>query len=115
MKRKVVASRQQGLAAIDIIQRLIQDIGYDFQRYEQDVVYRSAIERQFEILGEAMYRVDGMDARLRYDLPAIGDAIGMRNMIAYNYDSVDNDVVWATILENLDPLRKAILSALAKA
>lgn len=114
MKRRVAQSLSQGPVAIDVIQRLIRDIGYEFSRYEQDVLYRSAIERQFEILGEAMYRVDEMDSALRYELPAIGDAIGMRNMIAYNYDSVDNEVVWATMIENLDPLRKAIQQALAK-
>lgn len=105
---------QQGLSAIEIVQRLVRDIGYDFRRYDQDELYRSAIERQFEILGDAMYRVDKMDGTLRYELTPIGDAIGMRNMIAYNYNSVDNEVVWATIIENLDPLQKAIREALLK-
>ena len=59
-----------------------------------------------------MWRVDESDPDLRYSLPAIGEAIGIRNTIAYHYDTVDDEAVWAVIIEDLDPLRRAIRTAL---
>ncbi len=112
MKRRVRTSLTQALDSISAIQEMITAIGYDFQRYQNERLYRSAIEREFEKLGEAMWRVDESDPDLRYSLPAIGEAIGIRNTIAYHYDTVDDEAVWAVIIEDLDPLRRAIRTAL---
>jgi len=62
--------------------------------YFANLMLRSAVERQFEILGEAFSKLDGLDAGIRQSLPDAGRIIGMRNRIIHGYDSVDHHIVW---------------------
>ena len=55
----------------------------------------SAVERQFEILGEALNRVRRSDPQTADKIPDIHRIIGMRNIIAHEYGSVDGRLVWA--------------------
>jgi len=71
--------------------------GRTFDQYKQDLLLRSAVERQFEILGEAFGRIDGLDATFREQLPEMAAIIGMRNRIIHGYDAVDDSIVWDAV------------------
>jgi uncharacterized protein with HEPN domain len=71
--------------------------GYTFDNYNGSKLLRSAVERQFEILGESFNRIEGMDDAFRERLPEIGAIIGMRNRIIHGYDTVDNSIVWDAV------------------
>lgn len=58
---------------------------------------RSAVERQFEILGEAFSCLDNIDDSLRSTHPDVGKIIGMRNRIIHGYDSVDDAIIWDAV------------------
>jgi len=79
---RVITSIEHALMAIEAIERLAEEVG-TFERYVTDDVYRWAIERQFAVLGEALFRVDDLDPELRASMPELGEVIGMRNMIEY--------------------------------
>lgn len=69
---------------------------------------RSAVERQLEIMGEALNqlsRVDANTASLLRDLPRI---VGFRNMLIQGYASLDKRIVWGVPETNLPPLIAAI-------
>ena len=62
--------------------------------YEADLMPRSAVERQFEILGEAPARALRVDPGLQARLPASRGAIDFRNVIAHEYDALSSATVW---------------------
>lgn len=78
--------------------------GLTFDRYQQNLLVRSAVERQFEILGEAFWRIDGIDATLRGQLPEMGAIIGMRNRIIHGYDAVDDSIIWDAVQRHVPRL-----------
>jgi uncharacterized protein with HEPN domain len=76
--------------------RAIRDFscGKSYQDYTASLLLRSAIERQFEILGEAFNRCSQAEPELREQCPNMGNIIGMRNRIIHGYDSVDDAIIW---------------------
>jgi len=92
--------------------------GRDLIAYEADLLLRSAVERQLEILGEACTRLAKEHPGLFEEIPAARLAVGLRNRIIHGYDAVDDETVHATVLEDLPRLRQALaawLSALTGA
>lgn len=72
--------------------------------YSGNLLLRSAVERQFEILGEAFSRLDAMAPNYREQCPEVGKIIGMRNRIIHGYDTVDDAIVWDTIKNHIPSL-----------
>jgi uncharacterized protein with HEPN domain len=62
--------------------------------YKADLMLRSAVERQLEILGEALARALRLDPTLQSRLPASRGAIDFRNVIAHEYDALAAATVW---------------------
>lgn len=59
-----------------------------------DLVIRSAIERQLEILGEALNRLRRIDSDTAALIPDLDKIVGMRNIIAHEYGHIDYEIVW---------------------
>ncbi|MFP4308229.1 MAG: DUF86 domain-containing protein [Desulfococcaceae bacterium] len=81
--------------AIQSILRFVN--GKSFSDYEADDFLRSAVERKFEIVGEALNRIRKDDPEL---LKKIGDyrsAISFRNILIQGYDGIGNRIVWGII------------------
>ncbi len=75
--------------------------GRTFEQYCEDDMLSAAIERKFEIIGEALNRVKREHPE---DLDAIGQwpaIIGFRNMLAHAYDRVDDAVVWGIVMRQI--------------
>ena len=68
----------------------------------------AAVERKFEILGEALNRALALDPLLEASLPDARKAIGMRNALAHGYDEIDQRTVWSTAVEKVPALASAI-------
>lgn len=87
--------------------------GRTFQDYKQDDMMRSAVERQFEIIGEALNQM------LRYDPTMAGrisnwkKIIAFRNRLVHGYANIDDAVVWGVLEENLQRLQAEVESLLA--
>ena len=78
----------------------------DFNVYMSNKMLRRAVEREFEIIGEAMNRIDKVDPEI--NLSSKGLIIGMRNRVIHGYDKIDNVIVWGTIVRHLPILKKEI-------
>lgn len=88
--------------------------GRTFDDYIADDYLRSAVERQFEIIGEAM-------TRLRKDAPLVAGRIsnqikisGFRNALIHGYDNIDHTISWNVIATHLPILRAELNQLLAE-
>jgi len=98
--------------AADSIAAFVQ--GREFADYEADLMLRSAVERQFEIAGEALSNLSREAPEIAARLPELRPAIAMRNALIHGYRAVDNATVWQTIHENLPGLRARVATLLAE-
>ena len=74
---------------------------------------RLAIEREFEIIGEALVRIRGIEQDL---LEVISDAyrvIAFRNILVHGYDVIDNTIVWDAVQLHLPSLLTTVSALLA--
>ena len=79
--------------------------GLDADGYRTNVLVRSAVERQLEILGEACKRALDETPELRDRLPELGLAVGLRNQLIHGYDRVVDAVIVDTVRRDLPRLR----------
>jgi uncharacterized protein with HEPN domain len=70
-----------------------------------------ALVRLLEIVGEAASRVTP-DSRAAYDLIPWADIVGLRNRLIHGYDSVDPDILWDILTEDLPLLAEQLRHAL---
>lgn len=75
-------------------------------QYAQDVVVRSAVERQFEIIGEAMRRLLAAEPSLELRLPEAREVIDFRNFLAHAYHLVQHQEVWKIVERDVPVLKK---------
>ncbi len=87
--------------------------GKSFADYEGDALLRSGVERQFEIIGEAINRLSKIDPALVAGMPEAPRIIAFRNILIHRYDIVDNHVVWDVVQRNLGPLHVQVESLLS--
>ena len=75
-----------------------------FEDYTQDALLRSAVERQFEIVGEAMARLLRAAPELEGRITDCRKIIAFRNILIHAYAAVSDAVVWGTVETNLSLL-----------
>jgi uncharacterized protein with HEPN domain len=83
----------------------------DLDDYLGDAMLRSAVERQFEILGEALRRLRLVDPELTDRIPDLRRIIDFRNILAHGYEVIDDVLVWRTIRDDV-PSLESLLSSL---
>lgn len=72
-----------------------------------------AVIRCFEIIGEAVKKVP-VDTRELYPGLPWAEVAGMRDKLIHDYFGVDLEIVWTTVLDDLDPLEESVLKLLGK-
>lgn len=88
--------------SIDSIQKYLGE-QRDFKVYLANKMLRRAVEREFEIIGEAMSRIENLDPSI--DISAKRQIISMRNRVIQGYDKIDNEIIWGTIVRHLPTLK----------
>ena len=78
----------------------------DFNVYLKNKMLRRAVEREFEIIGEAMSRIHKIDSNI--SISSKKQIINMRNRVIYGYDKVDDEIIWGTIVRHLPILKNEI-------
>ena len=74
--------------------------------YRENQLVKSAAERNFEIIGEAMSRLARHDPETAANLGDYPRIISFGNMLIYEYDQVNHGQVWRVIKENLPELKE---------
>ncbi len=104
---------QDILDAAQLIRRFTD--GKTLAEYESDVLVRSAVERQFTILCEAMTQLSSSDGSLAEQISDHESIIGMRIVLVHRYGDLDNRRVWSTITLSLPVLIQEVGSLLERA
>ena len=74
---------------------------------------RAAVEREFEIIGEAMTQLARVDKAVAARISEYKRIIAFRNVLIHEYADVDNQLVWGVIETNLSTLVREIDALLA--
>jgi uncharacterized protein with HEPN domain len=91
--------------SIDSIEKFLYG-KHEFKIYAADKMLRRAVEREFEIIGEAMSRIEKIDPAI--DISGKRQIISMRNRVIHGYDKIDNEIIWGTIVRHLPGLKAEI-------
>ena len=71
--------------------------GKDLPDYRRDRLFRQAIERNLEIIGEAIGRIARLDAATASRIIEHRRIIAFRNRLIHGYDLLDDELVWETV------------------
>ena len=82
--------------------------GKTFADYESNAMLRSAVERQFEVIGEAMAQLARIDEPLADRISQYQRIIAFRNVLIHGYADVDDRLVWDVINNNLATLIREV-------
>lgn len=85
-------------------------VGKTFEQYSSDLLLRSAVERQIEIIGEAARRVSAEFQAAHSEIPW-KPITGQRHVLAHDYGEIKHDRIWRVatthvpeLIELLEPL-----------
>ena len=82
----------------------------DFFKFKKDLKTRKAIERNIEIIGEAVNRI--LNANPEIKITNARKIVDTRNRIIHGYDTVSEDIIWAIVSSDLKKLRQEIVNLL---
>ncbi|MFN3942969.1 MAG: DUF86 domain-containing protein [Flavobacterium sp.] len=78
----------------------------DFIAYQKDKMKKKAIERNLEIIGEAVNRI--LKLYPDFSLDNAKNIIGTRNRIIHSYDNISDEVIWTIITRELPLLKSQV-------
>ena len=80
----------------------------NFNLFHSDIILRRAIERDLEIIGEAVKKV--LEIEPSISISSVKKIIGLRNIISHAYDSIDPELIWGIIQKDIPLLEKEVKS-----
>ena len=82
--------------------------GKTFDDYERDAMMRAAVEREFEIVGEALTQLARVDEPVAASITHYQRIIAFRNVLIHGYANVDDGLVWNVVETRLPTLVREI-------
>jgi uncharacterized protein with HEPN domain len=98
--------------AIDEIDSYFETEPRNFDNYKKNSLLKRAIERNFEIIGEAITRILKEDPA--FPIENAKKIIGLRNQIIHGYDSISDENIWGIITNYLPKLKSEINTMINK-
>ena len=78
----------------------------NFLNYQKDLKTKKAVERNLEIIGEAVNRI--LKADSSFILDKSKNIIGTRNRIIHSYDNISDEVIWTIVIRDLPELKSQV-------
>jgi len=94
------------LSAITEIESFFADRPKEFARYKADLRTKRAVERNIEIIGEAMNRILKQNTSL--EITNSRKIVDVRNRIVHGYDSVSDEFIWGIVIRHIPILKSEI-------
>ncbi|WP_454976669.1 HepT-like ribonuclease domain-containing protein [Capnocytophaga bilenii] len=77
-----------------------------FEEFQEDLRTKRAVERNIEIIGEAMNRI--LKKKETIEISQARQIVDVRNRIIHGYDSVSDNIIWTIIVQYLPILHKEV-------
>ncbi len=106
MNEKVLKYLYDIKFAIHEIDSFFMDREKHFGEYSQNIQLKRAIERDLEIIGEAISRILKVDPEFTIDNAR--RIVGLRNQIIHGYDSVSDENIWSIVVNHIPKLKEEI-------
>ena len=100
------------LNAIMEIESYFINVPKDFSSYKNDLRTRRAVERNIEIIGEALNRVITNNSSI--DIANARKIVDTRNRIIHGYDSVSDEIIWGIVMNHLPLLEGQVQNLLGE-
>ena len=94
------------LSSINEIESYYVETPKIFEVFQNDLRTKRAVERNIEIIGEAMSRILKVESEI--GISNSRKIVDVRNRIIHGYDSVSDDVIWGIVIKNLPVLQKEV-------
>ncbi len=94
------------LQAINEIELATQKRGADFNLFSSDFVFRKFVERNIEIIGEAVNRILKINSSI--NITSARKIVDTRNYVIHSYDSLIPEILWAIVINHLPILKKEV-------
>jgi uncharacterized protein with HEPN domain len=107
MEKEVQTWLEDIKQSIDEIEEFLPE-RRDFFEFKKDLKTRKAIERNIEIIGEAVNRILNVNPEIK--ISNARKIVDTRNRIIHGYDSVSEDIIWAIVTNELKKLRQDIVN-----
>ena len=93
-------------AAIDEIESFFEEYPKDFNQYKSNLILKRAVERDLEIIGEAVNRI--INQNENFPIENAKRIIGLRNQIIHAYDNISDESIWAILVKHIPLLKHEI-------
>jgi len=103
---------QDILTSIEEIDYYFGDAPKLYNDFFSDLKLRRAIERNVEIIGEAMNRILKVEKDIQ--ITNARKIVDARNYIIHGYDSLSPDILWSIVVNHLPKLKEEITFLLNK-
>ena len=94
------------LKSIEEIESYFESSARIFEAYQNDLKTKRAVERNIEVIGEAMNRILKQGPSIV--ISNSRKIVDVRNRIIHGYDTVSDDVIWGIIVKNLPILKQEV-------
>lgn len=98
------------LSSIEEIELFLSVREKRYDTFCEDLCFRRAVERNLEIMGEAMSRILKEDATVK--ITNARKIVDTRNYVIHGYDSLALDILWSIGVNHLPLLKKEVLMLL---
>ena len=113
MRRDARCYLWDALKAAEAVQSFLR--GKTYEAFVEDDLLRSAVERQLEIIGEALSRLAKVDPQIADNVAELRRIIAFRNILVHGYAAIDYDTVWRLIEDKLPELQSNLTMLLRAA
>ena len=100
--------------SIDEINEFFNNEDKDFFKYRNNLMRQRAIERNLEIIGEAINRIITRDNSLVKEISNAKAIISLRNHVIHAYDNVSDENIWSILINHLPKLEIEIDNLIQK-
>jgi uncharacterized protein with HEPN domain len=95
-------------AAISEIDTYFTTTEKNFFEYKQNTMLKRAVERDLEIIGEAVNRIIKNDPEFLSKISNAKAIIALRNQVIHAYDNISDENIWSVLITHLPKLKDEI-------